>query len=192
MKSLRPALFALLTLLAVLPLAAQTSAPAQPVVKTVELSRVAFVNSNLFLDEAKGIKQLVRAAQGLELEFSATQSDLSLQTEKLRTLVGELNRLRSDPVANAKAIEEKQTEGVKMQQELQAKQQQAQEAYGKRQQEVQGPVAAEIGKELRAFAQARSIGMLFDIAKLGDALLDANTELDLTAEFIAHYNASHP
>ena len=163
-----------------------------PVVKAVETARVAYVSSGQFLDEATGIKELVRTAKALELEFSGTQSELSLLNEKLRTLAGEINRLRADPTANAKALEEKQTAGLKMQQELQGKQQQAQAAFQQRQQETQGPITTQIGKELRAFSKEREISMLFDASKLGDALLDAKPELDLTPDFIAYYNAKHP
>ncbi|MBI2498239.1 MAG: OmpH family outer membrane protein [Opitutae bacterium] len=190
MKSLRPLLLSLLAVALAAPLAAQ---PAKTtVIKAVEPARLAYVNSAAFLDANTGIKQLVRAAQGLELEFSNTQSELSLLNEKLRTLVGELNKLNADPTGNAKAIADKQAAGVKLQQELQAKQQAGQEAYNKRSQEVQGPIAAEIGKELRAFAKERDLGLLFDIAKLGDAVLDAKPELDLTADFVGYFNAKHP
>ena len=172
------------------------SLPAQPkttlVVKVIETARVAYVSSNQFLDETTGLKELVRAAKALEVEFSSTQSDLSLMNEKLRTLAGEINHLRADATANAKALEEKQTTGLKMQQEMQAKQQQAQAAFQQRQQETQGPITAQIGKELRAFAKEREISMLFDASKLGDALLDAKVELDLTPDFIAYYNSKHP
>ena len=163
-----------------------------PVVKAVETARVAYVSTSQFLDEATGIKELVRTGKALELEFSTTQSDLSLLNEKLRTLAGEINRLRADPTANAKALEEKQTAGLKLQQELQGKQQQAQAAYQQRQQETQGPITTQISKDLRAFAKERDISMLLDASKLGDALLDAKTELDLTPDFIAYYNAKHP
>jgi Skp family chaperone for outer membrane proteins len=130
--------------------------------------------------------------KSLELEFSGTQADLSLLNEKLRTLAGEINRLRTDPVANAKALEEKQTAGIRLQQELQTKQQQAQSAFTQRQQEAQGPITTEIGKALSAFAKERDIGLLFDVAKLGDAVLQAKPELDLTADFIGYFNAKHP
>ncbi|MBI2813857.1 MAG: OmpH family outer membrane protein [Opitutae bacterium] len=163
-----------------------------PVVKAVEPARVAYVNSGAFLETATGIKQLVKVFQALELEFSSQQSELNLLAEKLRTISGELGKLRADPVANAKAITEKETAGLALQQELQTKQQAAQQAYAKRQQELQGPVSAELGKELRAFAQERDLSLLFDLAKLGDALIDAKPELDLTADFIAHFNAKHP
>lgn len=185
-----------LSLLALVAAALATSLPAQPkptpAVKAVETARVAFVSSAQFLDETTGLKQLVRVAKALELEFSGTQSELSLLNEKLRTLAGEINRLRADPVANAKALEEKQTAGFQMQQDLQAKQQKAQASFQQRQQETQGPITTEITKELQAFAKERDISMLFDASKLGDALFYAKVELDLTPDFIAYYNAKHP
>ena len=188
MKSLRPLFIALLATGLLAPLPAQTAKTP----KVIEPARVAFVNSTAFLDEQTGIKQLVRTAQGLELEFSGTQSELSLLNEKLRTLVGELKKLSADPVANAKAIADKQAAGQELQQQMQAKQQAAQEAFNKRSQEVQGPVAAEISKEIRAFAKERDLAMLFDLAKLGDSVLDAKPELDLTADFVGYFNAKHP
>lgn len=190
MKFPRLTLLSLLAAALTVPLTAQ---PAKtPVLKAVETARVAFVNSAAFGVEGSGIKQLVKAMQSLELEFSSKQSELSLLAEKLRTLAGELNKLNADPVGNAKAMEAKQTEGIRMQQELQAKQQQAQAAFSQRQQEVQGPVEVEIGKELRAYAKTRDVSLLLDSAKLGEALLDARPELDLTTDFIAYYNAKHP
>ncbi len=190
MKFVRPLVISLLATALLAPLAAQPVKT--PVIKAVEPSRVAYINSNAFVESATGIKQLVKVLQGLELEFSSQQSELSLMQEKLRTISGELGKLRAEATPNTKAIEEKQAAGLALQQELQQKSQAAQQAYGQRQQEVQGPVSADIGKELHAFATERDITMLFDLAKLGDALLDAKPESDLTADFIAYYNAKHP
>jgi Skp family chaperone for outer membrane proteins len=189
MKLFRPLFLSLLATAFVAPLTAQPK-PA-PAVKTIEPARVAFINSSAFLDESTGIKQLVRVNQGLELEFSSTQSELSLLNEKLRTLIGELNKLNTDAVTNAKAIADKQTAGQKLQQEIAAKQQAAQEAYGKRAQEVQSPITTEIGKDLHAFAKERDIDILLDVAKLGDAVLDSKPEFDLTADFVRYYNTRH-
>jgi Skp family chaperone for outer membrane proteins len=190
MKSLRLLLLPLLAIAFAAPLAAQPKISG--VIKAMEPSSVAYINSGAFLDPATGIKQLVKATQGLELEFSSTQSDLSLRGEKLRTLVGELQKLGADPVTNAKAIADKQAQGQQMQQDLQARQQVAQDTFNKRAQEVQGPVTAEIAKELRAFALARDIGLVFDATKMGDVMLAAKPELDITAEFIGYYNSKHP
>jgi Skp family chaperone for outer membrane proteins len=190
MKSFRPLLLPLLVAALVAPLSAQPKSPS--VIKSVETARVAYVNSSAFVDPATGIKKLVRANQALELEFGGTQSELSLLSEKLRTLAGELQKLNADPVANAKVISEKQAQGERMQRELGGKQQTAQEAFNKRAQEIQSPIIAEIGQTIRVFAKERDVSLLLDMAKLGEAVLDAKPELDLTADFVAYYNGKHP
>ena len=174
-------------------LVAQTTAAAPaPAVKLLPVSRVAWINTNAFLAEEGGIKQLIRVMKELELEFSGTQSDLSLMQEKLRTIVGELQKLQAGGEANAVAIQEKRAAGGKLQAELQAKQQQAQAAVQQAQQEKQGPVSQEIGKALTAFIKEREIGVLFDVAKLGEGIIAAQPGLEVTNDFIAYYNASHP
>jgi Skp family chaperone for outer membrane proteins len=174
-------------------LSAQTpAAPAATPAKVLPIGRVAWVNSNSFLDEANGIKVLVRALKELELEFSGTQSELSLLNEKLRTVAGELNKMQTAGDTTSQAFQDKRNEAIKMQQELQAKQQQAQAAVAQAQQEKQGPIATAIGKALETFSKDRDIGLLFDIAKLNESVLVAKPELDVTADFIAYFNASHP
>jgi Skp family chaperone for outer membrane proteins len=190
MKSFRPLILSLLATGLTVSLSAQPAKTS--VVKAVEPARVAYVNSNAFLEPATGIKQLVKAYQTLELEFAPQQQELTLMQEKLRTVIAEINKLKGEATPDTKVIDEKQTAGIAMQQEMQAKQQAAQQAFQKRQQELQGPVSTELGKELRNFAQERDITMLFDLAKLGDALLDAKPEADLTPDFVAYFNAKHP
>ncbi len=200
MKFNRPLFLSLLAAALIAPLAAQTAATpaaaaapaAKPAATPLAPVSVAYVNTGAFLEPTTGIKQLVRVAQSLDLEFSGQQQELSLAGEKFRTLVTELNKLNADPVANAAAIAAKQTEGQKMQQEIQGKQQAAQQAYNARAQELQGPVLADISKALTAFANERNIGMMFDMAKLAEAVLVAKPELDLTADFIGYYNTLHP
>ena len=183
-------------------LSAQTAAAAAPAkpaalavakpVKQLPVSRVAWVNSSAFLAEEGGIKQLVRVIKELELEFSGTQSELSLMGEKLRTMSGELNKLQAGGDANAAAIQEKQAVAQKLYGELQAKQQQAQAAVQQAQQEKQGPVSVEISKALGAFTKEREIGLLFDVAKMNEGIISAQPELEVTNDFIAYYNALHP
>jgi Skp family chaperone for outer membrane proteins len=176
-----------------LPAQTTTPAPASAPRSALPVTSVAWVNSNAFADEEGGIKQLVRNIKELQLEFSGTESELNLLSEKLRTIVGELQKLQGgDQTANAQAIQDKQAEGLKLQRELQAKQQQAQAAFGQAQQEKQGPIFSEIGKALSAYAKERQIGFILDVAKLGDGVLAAQPDLDVTQDFIAYFNSSHP
>ena len=196
MKSVRTLVTLLSLTLGSLSLSAQT--PAAPVAakpttpKVIPTARVAWINTQDFAAEEGGIKQLVRVMKELELEFSSAQSDLQLQNEKLRTLVGELKKLSADQVANADAIKQKQTEGLQLQQDLQAKQQQFQAAVQAAQQQKQSPVVAELTKALAAYAKDHDLGFVFDVSKLGDAGVYAKPELDITADFIATFNAAHP
>ncbi len=193
MKLTRLFSFVSLLSLVVAPVVAQTAAPAAPAAaKEVPVSRLAWLDSRAFFQEETGIKRLVRTVKELELQFSGTESELNLLREKLRTLVGELQKLQAGGEANAAAIQEKQTEGLKLQQELQAKQQQAQQAFGQAQQAKQGPVMIEIGKAIEAYAKERDLGMLVDAAKLGEAILYTKGDLDVTDDFIAVFNAANP
>ena len=199
MKSVRTLVTLLSFTLGCLSLSAQTPAAsaapaaAKPMLpKVIPTSRLAWINTQEFASEEGGIKQLVRVMKELELEFSGGQSELSLLNEKLRTIVGELNKLQADAVANADVIKQKQTEGLKIQQELQAKQQQFQAAVQAAQQQKQAPVVTELTKALNAYAKDHDLGFVFDVAKLGDAGVYAKTDLDITADFIATFNAAHP
>jgi len=199
MKSVRILVTLLSLTLGSLSLSAQTAvAPAAPVAakpatpKVIPTARLAWINTQEFAAEEGGIKQLIRVMKELELEFSGAQSDLQLQNEKLRTLVGELKKLSTDPVANAEAIKQKQTDGLQLQQDLQAKQQQFQAAVQAAQQQKQAPVVAELTKALAAYAKDHDLGFVLDVSKLGDAGVFAKPELDITADFVATFNATHP
>jgi Skp family chaperone for outer membrane proteins len=196
MKSVRLLVTLFSITLGCLSLSAQTPAapaPAKPAAKKVfPAGSVAWINTQEFAAEETGIKQLVRVMKELELEFSGAQSELSLLNEKLRTIVGELKKLQADPVANADAIKAKQTEGLQIQQDLQGKQQQFQAAVQAAQQQKQGPIVTELTKALNTYAKDHDLAFVFDVSKLGDAGVYAKPELDITADFIAAYNAAHP
>jgi Skp family chaperone for outer membrane proteins len=195
MKSPRSLLFlAGLALLAV-PAVAQTAAAkpaAKAPAKVIPAMKLAWINSAGFVDEQTGIKALVRTGKELELEFSNQQSDLSLLNEKLRTIVAELGKLQTGGAANADAIQKKQTEGLKLQQELQARQQEFQTALSQAQQEKQGPVVTELDKAMNTYAKEHDLGLILDVAKMGNGVVAAQPELDVTADFIAYFNAAHP
>jgi Skp family chaperone for outer membrane proteins len=171
---------------------AQTPAAAKPAApaKAVPAMKVAWINTSAFVGE-DGIKQLVRVGKELELEFGNQQSELSLQNEKLRTIVAELNKLQTSGAA-ADAIQAKQSEGLALQQDLQQKQQAFQAAVQQAQQQKQGPIVAELDKAMDAFAKERDLGIVLDVSKLGSAVIVARDEVDITADFIAYFNATHP
>jgi Skp family chaperone for outer membrane proteins len=189
MKSPRSLAYVLgLTLLCATGLA-QTATPAaaKPAtpVKAVPALKLAWINSAGFINEQTGIKQLVRVGKELELEFGNQQSELALQQEKLRTIVTELNQLQTSG-ATQEVLQAKNEEGLKLQADFQ------QTAVTEAQQNKQTPVIEQMDKAMEAFSRDRDIGMIFDVAKLGGAVVSARSEIDVTADFIAYYNAANP
>lgn len=195
MKSPRSLTYVLaLTLLCATGLAQTTTPaaakPATPV-KAVPAMKVAWINSSAFINEEGGIKQLVKVGKELQLEFGNQQSDLALQQEKLRTIVAELQKLQTSG-ATQEVLQAKQEEGLKLQAELQQKQQAFQAAVSQAQQTKQAPIVATMDKAMDTFAREREIGMIFDLAKLGNVVVTARDEIDVTADFIAYFNAANP
>jgi Skp family chaperone for outer membrane proteins len=196
MKSPRSLAYVLgLTLLCATGLA-QTAAPAAAAkpatpVKAVPALKLAWVNSSAFINEQSGIKQLVRVGKELELEFGNQQSELALQQEKLRTIVTELNKLQTSG-ATQEVLQAKNDEGLKLQADFQQKQQAFKAAVTEAQQKKQTPVIELMDKAMEAFSRERDIGMIFDVAKLGGAVVSARSEIDVTADFIAYFNAANP
>jgi len=164
--------------------------PATPV-KAVPSLKLAWINSTAFINEQSGIKQLVRVGKELELEFGNQQSDLALQQEKLRTIVTELQKLQTSG-ATQEVLQAKNDEGLKLQADLQQKQQAFKDAVTQAQQKKQTPVIELMDKAMEAFSRERDIGMIFDVAKLGGAVVSARAEVDVTNEFIAYFNAANP
>jgi Skp family chaperone for outer membrane proteins len=169
---------------------AAPAAAAAPV-KAVPALKFAWINSAVFISEQAGIKQLIRVGKELELEFGNQQSELALQNEKLRTIVAELNKLQTSGATN-EVLQAKQDEGLKLQADLQAKQQAFQAAVQQAQQLKQTPVITEMDKAMDAFAKERDLGLILDVAKLGNAVVSASTAIDVTADFVTYYNATHP
>jgi len=170
---------------------AQAPAAAPAPVKAVPAMKIAWINSAAFINEQAGIKQLVRVGKELELEFGNQQSELALQNEKLRTIVAELGKLQTSGATN-EVLQAKQEEGLKLQADLQQKQQAFQAAVQQAQQLKQTPVITEMDKAMDAFAKERDIGLIIDVAKLGNAVVSASASIDITTDFVAYYNASHP
>ena len=142
--------------------------------------------------EYHGVSKLVKVYQGLAAQFKARETEIINLSNKLNSLGLEVTKLRADPASDKKLIAGKEIEGAQLQNTLQFKQQDAQKDYERRSKERLAPVQAEIIRELQAYINERDIGMLFDVSKMGGALVAAKPELDVSNDFIAYFNAKHP
>lgn len=164
--------------------------------QSADLGKIAAIDTDLFLAEKTGITKYLTASKGLETEFAPLQSELQTMAAKLATLKREIEVLRNQiasgtvPV-NDKAAQAKADEAEVLSRSIKFKQEDAQARFNNRREKVLGPVMMDIGKALTEFAKTKGYALIFDMAKDREGILVAigNPKADVTAEFIAYYNA---
>jgi Skp family chaperone for outer membrane proteins len=176
------------------PARSATAAPTSPASANAVVpdSKIAFVDTEAFADEKNGITRFLVAFQSLQRELKPKVDELQTIQTKAAQLGKDIETLSKASVVDQKSIQAKQDEGERLQREFKYKKEDYDALSAKRYREVVGPVSADIGKELDAFAAQRGITMILDISKLLPAVLTANQEMDMTKAFITYYNAKNP
>jgi len=175
------------------PAASPAPATAAPATNApVPESKIAFIDTSAFADEKNGIKRFVAALQQIQRELKPQDDVLRAMQTKAAQLAKDIDNLSKASVVDQQSIQAKQEEGEKLQREYKYKKEDLDLLLQKRYREVVGPVSQDIGKELDAFASQRGLTMILDMTKLADAILTAKRETDITAAFIAYYNAKNP
>lgn len=172
--------------------------PTQPLTQTPNLvvavppSKIAVIDTAVFSDEKVGIFRVIDASLSLQNEFRARQQELQATQARLNTLVEDIRKLRQANPVDQKAIQAKQEEGLRLQQDFDTKKQRYEEDYGRRYSLVMGPVSQQIGKALDEFAAQHGITMTLDVSKMLPAILTALPTVEVTAAFIADFNRKNP
>lgn len=170
-----------------------TTQPQTNLTVAVPASKIAVIDTELFSDEKAGIHRLIDANKILQNEFRARQQELEGIQKRLGTLVDDIRKLRAaGGVVDQKAIQAKQDEGLRLQQDFETRKQRFDEDYSKRYREVTGPVSDLIGKALDEFARQNGITMTLDLSKLLPAVLTALPTTEVTEAFIADFNRKNP
>lgn len=175
--------------------AAQPAAPATG--GPVPASKIAFVNTQAFGDEKAGISRYIAAAKNLDREFAPRVTELQTLQNRLKAIVEEINKLTagsSAQVVPQKAIDDKREEGERLQREFEYKKKEFDAAYGKRSEDILGPISSDIGVALTNFAKARGITLVLDMSKpaMYETIIFGDPALDITIEFITDYNSKNP
>jgi Skp family chaperone for outer membrane proteins len=155
-------------------------------------SRIALIDTSMFADEKKGILLFIDAVKLVQAPFSAQNQELANLQNRINALIDEIRRLRQAPTPDARAIQAKQEEGTRLQQDWNFKKQRLDEDYAKRYQEITVPISDRIGRAMDQFARERGITMTLDFSKLLPALLTAAPAVDVTDAFIADFNRKNP
>lgn len=151
--------------------------------------RVAFVDSQKLSDAKLGPKRIVAAWKALDAEFAPRRTQLNELQSRFDAL---MKTFESTKATATQAQRDKMVEQLEsMQRDLKFKQEAAQTEYQRRYQTVMGPINRDIGLKLEAFAKARKIDVVLDLAKLleAGAILTLEPKGDITDAFIAYVDA---
>src|SRR5262252_2014239 len=129
-------------------------------------SRIALIDTSIFGDEKKGIFRYVDAVKTIQPQFAARNQELVTLQNRLGALIEEIRKLRAAAAPDQQAIQAKQAEGARLQEDFNTKKQRFDEDVSKRFQEVTAPISEQIGKAMDQFARDRGITMTLDLSKL--------------------------
>lgn len=164
-----------------------TTAASAPGVNITE-ARIAIVDTAAFSDEKLGITRLVNAARTVDKEFEPRRTELRTIQATLQKLADDMSK--TAPLQEPRVTEQKREQAEKLKREFDFKTQEAQAAYGKRAQEITGPISEDIGRNIDAYAKQRNITLIIDARQV--PILYAVSTIDITRDFIAEYNKRNP
>ena len=138
---------------------------------TVPPARIAVVASDIFGDQASGIRRLIAAYKQLDTEFQPR----ALELQQMQTRLNGLSGSSKD-------------EAQKL---LQQKTEQARQDYSNRLQQISWPIFDDINKALDRFARENGITAVLDLSKMASSIVDVDSKIDITSAFINAYNGSN-
>lgn len=156
-------------------------APAAP-------TNVAIIDSSAFSDEKAGIARVMVAMQGIETKFQPLRTELRGMRDRLNTMRSDLEKKR--PVQDANLTAQQTEAADRLELEIKRKAEDAQASYQKETMAALDPLQKEIGTALTAYAQAKGITLLIDANRV--PIIYAASSVDVTKDFIAEYNRTHP
>jgi len=151
-------------------------------------TNVAIIDSSAFSDDKAGIARVMVAMQQLENKFLPLRNELRTMRDRLSTMRADIQKKRQvqEPSLTAKQTDE----ADRLEVEIKRKAEDDQASYQKESIAALDPLQKDIGTALTAYAQSKGITLLIDANRV--PIVYAASQLDITKDFIADYNRTHP
>jgi Skp family chaperone for outer membrane proteins len=151
-------------------------------------ANIAVIDSAAFTDEKAGIARAMAAMRGLEAKFQPLRNELRGMRDRLNTMRADLQKKQA--IQDAKTTQQQAEQADLLETQIKRKAEDAQASYQKESLAVLEPLQKDIADALNAYAQQKGISLLIDINRV--PVIYAASSLDITREFIAEYNRTHP
>ena len=181
------ATFAILAHTQTRPAAPNTAAP-QTRPAAAAPANIAVIDSSAFSDEKNGIARVMVAMRQIEAKFQPLRNELRGMRERLNTMRADLQKKQAIQDAKTTAAQSEAADQLDLQ--IKRKSEDAQASYQKESLTLLDPLQKDIADALMAYAQAKGISLLIDLNRV--PVIYAANNLDITKDFIAEYNRTHP
>ena len=158
--------------------------------------KIGWIITGAFDDEKEGITRIVNANKVLDTEMKPRATEIQGMQTRLQAIADDIKKMQSNPAVpvNATALSAKQSEGEKLQRDIEYKQKDGQAAFAKRREELLGPIFDQVGKALDEFAKQKGYSVIIDISNLGaenrpTPILLLEPSVNITKDFITFFNS---
>lgn len=151
-------------------------------------ANIAVIDSAVFSDDKNGITRVTNAMRQLEAKFLPLRTELRGMRERLDTMRSDLQKKAA--IQDPKMTAQQQDEAERLDIQIKRKAEDAQASYQKESLAVLEPLQKDIANALNAYSQAKGISLLIDVNRV--PVIYAASNLDITRDFIAEYNRTHP
>jgi Skp family chaperone for outer membrane proteins len=151
-------------------------------------ANIAVIDSSAFSDEKAGIGRVMAAMKVLEAKFQPMSNELKTMRDRLNALRADIDKKRTiqDQRTTAQQVEEAE----KLELSIKRKAEDAQASYQRDSVAALEPLQKDIGTALSAYSQSKGISLLIDRSRV--PVIYAAPAIDITRDFIADYNRTHP
>jgi Skp family chaperone for outer membrane proteins len=151
-------------------------------------ANIAIIDSSAFSDEKNGIARVMAAMQQLDTKFQPLRTEIRGMRERLSTMRSDLQKKRA--IQDAQTTAQQAEEADRLEIQIKRKAEDAQASYQRESVALLDPLQKDIATALTAYAQSKGITLLLDANRV--PIIYAASSLDITNEFIADYNRTHP
>ncbi|MFZ1701927.1 MAG: OmpH family outer membrane protein [Pyrinomonadaceae bacterium] len=160
-------------------------------------AKVVVVKTEAFFDDKAGIASIIAASKKVSADLSEKRTNLQQLIARIGVLEKELTTFRENvdkglPV-DGKTVQAKVDELERLKREGKFQQDEFNAFAQKTQNQIVGPVYADVMKTLGEYIKSKGYDIVFDISKDQEGMLIyATVQYDITKDFIVFYNARPP
>lgn len=151
-------------------------------------ANVAIIDTGAFTEVNGGITRVVNAMKQIETKFTAIRNEIRGMQTRLSTMRADLQKKQG--IQDPKMTAQQADEADRLEIQVKRKAEDAQASYQKESLAALEPLHKDIAGALNAYAQAKGISLLIDINRV--PVVYAASNVDITKDFIAEYNRTHP